>query len=867
MALKKLSEKPASQKTTCQSGCCSPTPEPAAQLEAAAACSCCPAESSIQPSAAPACNCCTGPGPIAVPSRAAGDPDANAAAHQINPQANTGTLTSIFTVQGLDCADCAAKLEKGLGKLAGVIEANVNFATAKLKITYDQTRLQAAQIEKEVGSFGYQAVLMPTAGSLSGTQQSAFRISGLDCGDCAAKLEKRLAALAGVVTAQVNFAAGKMTVEHTAPVATIVQAVKQAGYQAERLSAGPRRPETRAAWWTNRRTQATIISGVILGLATVLEWLTYSDTILIPLYVAAAVIGGYSAAKSGLYGLRSFTFDMNFLMTVAVIGAAAIGEWSEGATVAFLFSFGNTLQTYTMDKTRQSIRALMELAPPEALVRRNGEEERLPVEEIMIGDLIIVKPGERIAMDGTVVSGLSAVNQATITGESLPVEKTAGDMVYAGTVNEHGALEIEVTRIAADSTLAKIMHLVEEAQAQKAPSQQFVDVFAKYYTPAVLLTAAAIMVLPWLLFSQPFAPWFYKGLVLLVISCPCALVISTPVSIVSAIGNASRHGVLIKGGAYLEQMGGIRAIAFDKTGTLTHGRPVVTDVLTLGEIKEQELLSLAAAVEKWSEHPLALAIVEKANQLPLLPAVNFKALVGRGAQASINGQTVYVGNSRLFAELGLDLEQNKDALLHLEEQGKTVMLIGSAQAVWGMIAVADTLRANSKNAIKDLRQAGMKHIAMLTGDNSRVAAAIARNLTLDAYYGDLLPQDKVATVQKLTKEYGTVVMVGDGVNDAPALAAANVGVAMGVAGSDTALETADIALMADDLGKLAYVISLSRKSVAVIKQNIGFAVLIKVLFVIFTFFGFVDLWLAVLADMGSSILVTLNGMRLMQKIR
>ncbi len=867
MAFKKISAKPAPQKTTCQSGCCSPTPEPVAKLEAAAACSCCPAEPPIQPSAAPACNCCAGPGPIAVPASATGDPGVNAAAHQLSPQASIGTLTSIFTVQGLDCADCAAKLEKGLGKLAGVIEAKVNFATAKLKITYDQTRLQTAQIEKEVSSFGYQAVLMPTAGSLSGTQQSAFQISGLDCGDCAAKLEKRIAALAGVVTAQVNFAAGKMTVEHTAPVAAIVQAVKQAGYQAERLSAGPRRPETKAAWWTNRRTQATIISGLILGLATVLEWLSYSDTVLIPLYIAAAVIGGYSAAKSGLYGLRSFTFDMNFLMTVAVIGAAAIGEWSEGATVAFLFSFGNTLQTYTMDKTRQSIRALMELAPPEALVRRNGEEERLPVEEIMIGDLIIVKPGERIAMDGTVISGLSAVNQATITGESLPVEKAAGDMVYAGTVNEHGALEIEVTRIAADSTLAKIMHLVEEAQAQKAPSQQFVDVFAKYYTPAVLLTAAAIMVLPWLLFSQPFAPWFYKGLVLLVISCPCALVISTPVSIVSAIGNASRHGVLIKGGAYLEQMGGIRAIAFDKTGTLTHGRPVVTDVLTLGEIKEPELLSLAAAVEKWSEHPLALAIVEKAKQLPLLPAVNFKALVGRGAQASINGQTVYVGNSRLFAELGLDLEQDKEALLHLEEQGKTVMLIGSAQAVWGMIAVADTLRANSKNAVKDLRLAGMKHIAMLTGDNSRVAAAIARNLTLDAYYSDLLPQDKVATVQKLTKEYGTVVMVGDGVNDAPALAAANVGVAMGVAGSDTALETADIALMADDLGKLAYVISLSRKTVAVIKQNIGFAVLIKVLFVIFTFFGFVDLWLAVLADMGSSILVTLNGMRLMQKIR
>ena len=698
------------------------------------------------------------------------------------------------------------------------------------------------------------------------TLSSTFAVDGLDCGDCASKLEKRVAALSGVISAQVNFAAGKMVVKHTAPVADILQTVRQAGYQAECLSAGPRRPETKAAWWTNRRTRATIVSGVILGLATMLEWLNYGDTALIPLYVAAAVIGGYSAAKSGLYGLRSLTFDMNFLMTIAVIGAMAIGEWSEGATVAFLFSFGNTLQTYTMDKTRQSIRALMELAPPEALVQRDGTEERLPVEEIVIGDIVIVKPGERIAMDGIVKSGLSAVNQATITGESLPVEKTSGDTVYAGTVNEHGALEIEVTRIAADSTLARIMHLVEEAQAQKAPSQQFVDVFAKYYTPAVLLTAAGIMLLPWLLFHQPFAPWFYKGLVLLVISCPCALVISTPVSIVSAIGNSSRNGVLIKGGAYLEQMGGIQAIAFDKTGTLTHGRPVVTDILTLGETKENDLLSLAAAVEKWSEHPLAVAIVAKAKQLPLQSATNFKALVGRGAQADVNGQTVYVGNCRLFEELGLSPEQMQAAMLHLEEQGKTVMLVGSAQAIWGLIAVADTLRDNSKNAIRELRQAGMKHIAMLTGDNSRVAASIARNLNLDAYYSDLLPQDKVSTVQKLTKEYGTVVMVGDGVNDAPALAAANVGVAMGVAGSDTALETADIALMADDLDKLAYIINLSRKTVAIIKQNIGFSLLVKLIFVIFTFWGYIDLWLAVLADMGSSILVTLNGMRLMQKL-
>ncbi|HEY3426342.1 MAG TPA: heavy metal translocating P-type ATPase, partial [Negativicutes bacterium] len=620
-------------------------------------------------------------------------------------------------------------------------------------------------------------------------------------------------------------------------------------------------------WWKNVRTQMTIAAGVLLVIASILDWLGSDQQILIPLYTITAILGGYHAAKSGLYGLRSLSLDMNFLMTVAIIGAAAIGQWSESATVAFLFSFGNTLQIYTMDKTRQSIRALMELAPPEALVLRNGEEQRLLVEEIVVGDIIIVKPGERIAMDGVVKDGLSAVNQATITGESIPVEKMAGDSVYAGTVNEHGVLNIEVTRIAADSTLAKIMHLVEEAQAKKAPSQQFVDVFAKYYTPAVLLVAAGVMVIPWLVFGQSFAPWFYKGLVLLVISCPCALVISTPVSIVSAIGNSSRQGVLIKGGAYLEQMGAISAIAFDKTGTLTHGRPEVTDVLPLNSVNDQELLVLAATIERWSEHPLAVAIVKKAKEFDPKPVTNFKALVGRGAQADIDGQTVYIGNLRLFQELGFNLAQYETTLSNLENQGKTVMLVGTRAEVHGMIAVADTLRDNSKKAIQTLRGSGIKHIAMLTGDNSRVAGTIAEKIGIDAVYSGLLPEDKVSTVEKLMNEYGTVIMVGDGVNDAPALAAATIGVAMGVAGSDTALETADIALMADDLGKLGYVIKLSRKTVAVIKQNIAFSILIKIIFVLFTFAGMVDLWLAVLADMGSSILVTLNGMRLMRKLQ
>ena len=700
-----------------------------------------------------------------------------------------------------------------------------------------------------------------------GFRRTVFRVSGMDCGDCAAKLEKRLASMSGVRSATINFGAGKLTIDHAIADSAIVQAVKHAGYGAIKDAQARHPPVTETSWWKNARTLSTLVSGILLAIATALDWFGITGNIVVLSYALTAVIGGFHAAKSGLYSLRSLSLDMNFLMTVAIIGAAAIGEWSEGAAVAFLFSFGNTLQGYTLDKTTQSIRSLMELAPSEALVKRGKEEKRLPVEEIVIGDVVIVKPGERIAMDGIVLSGISAVDQATITGESIPVEKIAGDTVYAGTMNVHGALEINVTKNADNSTLARISHLVEEAQAQKAPSQQFVDVFAKYYTPLVLVAAAGVIVLPTLFFNQPFAPWFYNGLVLLVISCPCALVISTPVSIVSAIGNASRHGVLIKGGAYLEQMGSINAIAFDKTGTLTHGRPVVTDIVATNGFSEAELLEMAAGIEKWSEHPVARAVVERAKGLELKAATHFKALVGRGAQAEIDGQTIYIGNIRLFEDLGYDLTQDGKALADFERQGKTVMLAGTQKRILGLIAVADTLREDSEKAITALHKAGMKHIAMLTGDNSRVAGTIAQKLDLDTFYSELLPADKVSVIKTMVRDYGKVVMVGDGVNDAPAMAVATVGVAMGVAGSDVALETADVALMNDDLSKLAYVVKLSHKTVAIIKQNIAFSISIKVVFLLLLFLGMANLWLAVLADMGASLLVTLNGMRLMRRLR
>ena len=757
-------------------------------------------------------------------------------------------------VEGMDCADCAAKLESAVKKMAGVAEAKINFTAAKLKVVFDETATDIEQIIKTVAGFGYKAFE-----KAENAVTSIFRLNGLDCADCAAKLEKRLSSMKGVSSAKVNFSASKMTINHSLNDTDIINAVEQAGYQA--VKHGDKAVFT--PWWKQPRMLAVAASGIVLAVSMIADKAGLNA---VPLYALAMLLGGFHVAKSGFFALRSLTLDMNFLMITAAAGAAAIGEWSEGATVVFLFSFGNALQAYTMDKTRNSIRSLMELAPPEALVRRNGKETRMKVEEILTGDLVIVKPGERIAVDGTVSNGSSSVNQSAITGESMPVDKNTGDQVYAGTVNTHGALEITVTRKAEDSTLAKIMHAVEEAQAQKAPMQQFVDVFARYYTPAVILGAAAIAVFPPLFFGADFSVWFYRALVLLVISCPCALVISTPVSIVSAIGNSSRNGVLIKGGAYMERLGGIKAFAFDKTGTLTYGKPHVTDVIPFASVTEEKLLIHAAAVEKWSEHPIAKAVTEKASKYGIPAVTGFKAIPGKGAMANLEGAVVYVGNARLFREAGINTEKYEQTVSTLEQQGKTVIFIGTETEIYGIIAVADTLRDNSREAVEALKKAGVSHIAMLTGDNGRAASAVSSSLNIDGVYSDLLPEDKADAVKKLKASYGSVAMIGDGVNDAPALALADVGIAMGVAGSDTALETADIALMADDLSKLPYVIRLSRKTLAVIKQNITFSIAVKVLFIAGTFFGFVNLWLAVLADTGASILVTLNGMRLIKKI-
>jgi Zn2+/Cd2+-exporting ATPase len=587
-------------------------------------------------------------------------------------------------------------------------------------------------------------------------------------------------------------------------------------------------------------------------------------------FLGAILIGGYSLFKSGIKNLLKLDFDMRALMTVAIIGAAIIGEWSEGAVVVILFAISEVLERYSMDKARASIRSLMDIAPKEALVRRNQREYLVNVSEIEVGDIMIVKPGEKIAMDGEVVSGFSAVNQAAITGESVPAEKNPGDEVFAGTLNGEGLLEVQITKLVDDTTIAKIIHLVEEAQAEKAPSQAFVDRFAKYYTPIIILVAILVAIIPPLFFNSDWSEWIYQGLAVLVVGCPCALVISTPVSIVTAIGNAAKNGVLVKGGVYLEEMGMIKAIAFDKTGTLTKGIPAVTDFIVLSSSDRKELLSVIAALENKSQHPLASSIVRKAenDQIAYKKIVieEFTSVTGKGIKGTIKEVSYYIGSPKYINEIlrgGIPVEFS-DEISRLQDEGKTVMAAGTESELLALIAVADEVRESSREVVSRLHGLGIDKTIVLTGDNSGTAKAIGKEAGVSDIESELLPEDKLSFIKELQKNHGKVAMVGDGINDAPALAAATVGVAMGGAGTDTALETADIALMADDLKKLPFIIKLSRKTLTIIKQNITFSIGIKLLALLLVIPGWLTLWIAIFADMGATLIVTLNGLRLLK---
>ncbi len=786
----------------------------------------------------------------------------------------TGSIiSSRLLVTGMDCPDCAAKVEKALKRMPGVGNATVVFPVGRLDVEYDPQQTGLTQVLDKIKKLGYEARednqktdRKKDQKIMESSQTTDFCIIGMDCADCAAKLEKRISKVPGVENAQVNFGASKMTVIHSGPAAEILSTIEKMGYSGK-VDEGLRiKNEPVSFWKSNQYVKPTVISLIMLIFGLISAKLEAPELAVNGLFLIGIFLGGFLPAKNGISVLiNAREFDMNLLMTIAVIGASAIGAFEEAATVVFLFSFGNTLQGYTLDKTRNSIRALMKLTPNEALVRRGVTEMKLPVEKIAVGDTIVVLPGERIAMDGKVSSGYSTVNEAPITGESIPVEKHPGDEIYAGTINENGSLEVKATKLARDNTISRIIHMVEEAQGQRAPSQQLVDRFAKYYTPTVIFLAALVAVAPPLIFGQPFEKWFYEAMAMLLVACPCALVISTPVSIVSAIGSAAKNGVLIKGGMYLEEAGTLSVIAFDKTGTLTKGKPQVTDIVPVDGIPDQEFLSIASAIESRSEHPLAEAIVKYAKERGAEISIisEFESIPGKGAKAMVRGKTYQIGNSRFFAEQSIDLKHVESEVSRLQNEGKTVMILGDDKRILGLIAVADILRENSGQAIKKLKKAGIKKVIMLTGDNERTAHAIATKAGVEDFRADLLPEDKVDVIKSLLAEHGKVAMVGDGVNDAPAMAISTVGIAMGAAGTDTALETADIALMADDLTKLTDTIKLSRKTMGIIKQNIALALIIKGLILLLVIPGWLTLWLAVAGDMGSSLLVTLNGMRLL----
>jgi len=582
------------------------------------------------------------------------------------------------------------------------------------------------------------------------------------------------------------------------------------------------------------------------------------------LFVATAILTGYHIAREGLETLffqRHLSID--FLITLASIGSFAIGHSEEGAAVVFLFYVAEWLEDHASDRARQSISSLIRLAPEIARVKKNGEAQEMHVHDIEIGDVILIRPGERIPLDGVVVLGSTSINQAPITGESLPVPKKIGDEVFAGTINNEGYLEIQVTKWSEETVLAKIVTLVDEAQRIKSPTETFIDRFAKYYTPFIILLAIGVAIIPSLLFTLPFTESLYRALVLLVVSCPCALAISTPVAMVSGMTSAAKNGVLIKGSSYIEAMSQVKVFAFDKTGTLTQGKLVVTDVVGFNHPKEEVLLK-AACIEALSEHPIAQAIIQAVKESNGIQDINrqdFQVLTGKGATCSLDGEPYYVGNGRMFSELGIRFPEAP--VKNLENAGKTVVLVGTRIEAIGLIAVMDQIRKSSPSTLHELKELGIR-TEMVTGDNDRTAKSIARKVGVDEYHAELLPDEKVSIiVNHLMTDFGHVAMVGDGINDAPALASANVGIAMGVIGSDISLESADIALMDDDLSKLPFLVRLSRKTMMIVKQNVIASILIKASFAILAFPGLVTLWLAVaIGDMGLSLAVILNSMRL-----
>jgi len=701
--------------------------------------------------------------------------------------------------------------------------------------------------------------------------QEKFLVAGMDCSEEIAAIERAMKPVPGVLGVRADIVSSTVTIFHdgTPSPATLEKAINSSGVRVQKANEPSREG-------LSIPTMLVALSGISTGTGIGLQWLGFEDGWLPSVaFLVAIVSGGWLVAPKAVRALRSFRLDMNVLMVVAVTGAVAIGEHAEGAAVVFLFALSELLESWSVGRARRAIQALMQLAPENALVKREAGFVEIPATEVGIGETILVKSGQKVPLDGNVTVGNSAINQAPITGESMPVEKAPGDLVYAGTINGEGSLEIQTTKAAGDTTIARIIKMVGEAQEQKAPTERFVDAFAKYYTPAVMVLALLVGLVPPLAFGEPWMNWIYRALVLLVIACPCALVISTPVSIVAGLTAMAKRGVLIKGGAYLEALGGLRALAVDKTGTITEGKPRVLEVLPFGGATTETILRVAAAIDTHSTHPLAEAIVRYAEEqsIAFRPAENYQAKTGRGAEANLDGHAHFLGNHRFAHELGVCTPELEAMLAKIESQARSVVVVGHrphadcAGEVLGVLAVGDAIRSNAASAIKKIHAAGIRKIVMLSGDNARTANAIAVQAGIDEAHGDLLPDDKIQQVKRLAAEVGKVGMIGDGVNDAPALAVADVGIAMGAVGTDTAIETADVALMRDDLEMVAEAIVLGRRTLGIIRFNIFFALAIKAVFLVLALLGHTSLWLAVLADTGATLLVVANALRLLRPTR
>ena len=758
---------------------------------------------------------------------------------------------------------CLRILMETLQSHPGVEEVRWEPETRRLVLTYDPHVLNFHTLEGMIEDLGL--VLQRRH------RYCVVHVDPARCRECSEVLERTLAQLPGVVAVEANVPGGTVTVEYEpeSPLtpAEIEQTVRSLGV---RVISGVVEARKRAGalfrlWAANHELVLATISLLFLVAGLIVEHATTLPRgAAVALYAISIVAGGYEGALSAIPMLRRGVLDIDFLMIVSALGAAYIGHWAEGATLLFLFSLSGALETFAMDRTRHAIEKLMELRPKEATVRRDGQEVRVPVEALRVGEEVIVRPGEAIPIDGVVVEGISAVDQSPITGESVPVTKQPGDPVFAGTINAEGSLVIRVTKRAEDSTLAKIIQLVEEAQSERAPMQRLIDTYSQPYATAVVLGVLAYIGLGTWVWRWPFHEVFYRAMTLLVVASPCALVISTPASILSAIAAGARNGVLFKGGAHLENMARIRVVAFDKTGTLTYGKPQVVRVVPAPGFSEEDVLYIAASVERRSEHPLAQAIVEYARQrgVDLDEPEGFRALVGKGVRAELNGQHIFIGNDRLMEEMGREVPPDLEALAReLRDEGMTVVWVSNDRVV-GLIAIADVVRPQAAETVRRLKSLGVQRIVMLTGDHRKVAEAIARQAGVDEVYAELLPEDKVKIVRQLEAEAPTA-MVGDGINDAPAMALATVGVAMGAAGTDVALETADVVLMSDDLSKLPFALDLSRRARRIVYQNLAFSVGVMVILVLSTLSVGIPLPLGVVGHEGSTLVVVLNGLRLL----